>query len=62
MRAPSTGRLGDVLAGLVLVLGEFDNQNAILGGHCDQHDKADLGIKIIMSATTMAAILRDQEK
>jgi hypothetical protein len=31
MRAPSTGRLGDVLAGLVLVLGEFDNQNAILG-------------------------------
>jgi hypothetical protein len=27
----------DVLAQLALVLGEFDDQDAVLGGHRDQH-------------------------
>ena len=28
------------------VLGEFDDQDAVLGGHRDQHDEPDLGIEV----------------
>ena len=38
--------LPDVHAFLAPVLGKFDDQDAVLGGHCDQHDEPDLGIEV----------------
>ena len=39
-------RLLDRLAVLALLLGEFDDQDAVLGRERDQHHDADLGIKV----------------
>ena len=36
----------DTHALFALVLREFDNQDAILSRHCDQHDEADLGVEV----------------
>ena len=44
--APSAAASAMRHACLALLLGEFDDQNAVLRGERDQHDKADLGIKI----------------
>ena len=38
--------LRDRHALLALLLGEFDDQDAVLGGERDQHDEADLGIEV----------------
>jgi len=40
------GGLADVHALLAPVLSEFDDQNAVFGGHRDQHDEPNLGIKV----------------
>ena len=39
-------RVDDVYAGFALLLGELDDQYAVLRGKCDQNDEADLCIKI----------------
>ena len=36
----------NVLTPLALVLGKFDDQNAVLGGQRDQHHEPDLGIEV----------------
>src|SRR5580704_9933419 len=38
------------LAAVVFHLGEFDNQNGVLGGQADQHDQSDLGINVVVKA------------
>ena len=45
-RAPSVGRLVQRDALLALLLGELDDQDAVLGREADQHDHADLRIEI----------------
>src|SRR5205823_4001972 len=40
------GRIDQGLTLIVLVLGEFNDQNGILGGKADQHDQSNLGINI----------------
>ena len=38
--------LANVFSLLALILGEFDDQNAILGRHRDQHHEPDLGVQV----------------
>ena len=45
-RAPSIAACEQRHAPLALLLREFDDQDAVLGGQTDQHDHADLRIKI----------------
>src|SRR6185436_8613296 len=39
-------RAGDVLPGIAQLIGELDDQYAVLGGQADQHDDADLAVEI----------------
>src|SRR6185312_8117367 len=39
-------RIGDRHALLALLLGEFDDKDAVLGRERDEHDKADLGVEV----------------
>ena len=43
-------RFLDRQAVLAPLLGEFDDQDAVLGGERDQHDEADLGIEVVVEA------------
>ena len=43
---PQRGGFHDRMPGFALLLGEFDDQNAVLGGQRDQHHEADLAVKI----------------
>ena len=43
---PEHRGLPDVHALLAPVLGELDDQDAVLGGHRDQHDEPDLGVEV----------------
>ena len=45
-RAPSVAASSSGTPCLALLLGELDDQNAVLGGKPDQHDHADLGVEI----------------
>ena len=45
-RAPSVAASQQRHALLALLLGELDDQDAVLGGQADQHDHADLAVKI----------------
>ena len=45
MRAPSVAA-SRYPSPLALVLGEFDDQDAVLGGERDQHDETDLRVEI----------------
>src|SRR5437879_2463596 len=42
-------------AALALLLGELDNQDAVLGGQCDQHHEADLAVEIEVQAGNLDA-------
>ena len=56
-RAPSVAASQQRHAVLALLLGEFDDQDAVLGRQADQHHHADLRVQIErqIRATTMAA-------
>src|SRR5690606_35363112 len=48
-QAPDRGladRLPDVAAGIAQLVGEFDDEDAVLGGKADEHDDADLAVEI----------------
>ena len=44
--APSVAASEQFDAALALLLGEFDDQDAVLGREADQHDHADLAVKV----------------
>jgi hypothetical protein len=43
-------RLDQRLAALVFELGEFDDQDGVLGREPNEHDQADLGVDVILHA------------
>ncbi len=47
-RAPTHRSVGDGHALLAPDLGEFDDQDAVLGGERNQHDETDLRIEIVV--------------
>ena len=52
MRAPSAAASRIGMPGLALLLGELDDQDAVLGGERDQHHHADLRVEIERQART----------
>ena len=54
-RAPRQRRVDERLALLVLVLGELDDQDGVLGRQADQHDQADLRVDVVLEARAARA-------
>ena len=45
-RAASRIAVADVAPGVAQLVGELDDQDAVLGGEADQHDQADLAVEV----------------
>jgi hypothetical protein len=52
---PGHRRFEDALAFFVLVLGEFDDQDGVLGRKTDQHHQADLRVNVVFKVAAVRA-------